>query len=92
MTFREKIINWFRRRKKRYNFYTGASTSRILSNFVTSGKTADTLKSEVITKITDYNTNTLQQFDSIFRYSKLTKIIDETDPSILSNITTVKIR
>ena len=41
MTFRERIINWFKRRRKRYNFYTGASTSRILSNFVTSGKTAD---------------------------------------------------
>ena len=41
MTFRERIINWFKRRRKRYNFYTGASTSRILNNFVTSGKTAD---------------------------------------------------
>ena len=41
MTFRERIINWFKRRRNRYNFYTGASTSRILSNFVTSGKTAD---------------------------------------------------
>ncbi len=67
-------------------------TSNVKFDAKATTKTADTLKSEVITKITDYNSNTLQQFDSIFRYSKLTKIIDETDPSILSNITTVKIR
>ena len=42
MTFRERIINFFRRKRgKRYNFYAGSSTSRLLSNFVTSGKTAD---------------------------------------------------
>ena len=55
-------------------------------------KTADTLKSEIIDAITDYNTNTLQKFDSIFRYSKLTGLIDDVDTSILSNITTVDIR
>ena len=35
---------------------------------------------------------TLQSFDTIFRYSKLTGLIDETDESILSNITTVQLR
>ena len=51
-----------------------------------------TLKSEVLTSITNYNTNTLSQFDGVFRFSKLTGIIDDTDTSILSNITTLKIR
>ena len=55
-------------------------------------KTADTLKSNVITTLTNYNTNTLQTFDTIFRHSKLTGLIDETDESILSNITTVRLR
>ena len=55
-------------------------------------KTADTLKSEIIDAITDYNTNTLQKFDGVFRYSKLTGLIDDVDTSILSNITTVDIR
>ena len=55
-------------------------------------KNAETLKSDIITTLTDYNTNTLQKFDSIFRYSKLTGLIDDTDDSILSNITTVKMR
>src|SRR6056300_137298 len=55
-------------------------------------KTADTLKSEIIDAITSYNTNTLQKFDGVFRYSKLTGLIDDVDTSILSNITTVDIR
>jgi hypothetical protein len=55
-------------------------------------KSAATLKSDVLSTITDYNTNTLQKFDGIFRYSKLLGLIDNTDTSIISNITTVKIR
>ena len=55
-------------------------------------KTSDTLKSNIITTITNYNTNTLQSFDTIFRHSKLTGLIDDTDESILSNITTVRLR
>jgi hypothetical protein len=55
-------------------------------------KTAATLESEIITAISNYNTNTLQKFDSIFRYSKITGLIDDVDTSILSNITTLQIR
>ena len=55
-------------------------------------KTSDTLKSEIITAITDYNTNILSAFDGVFRFSKLTGLVDSVDTSILSNITTVKMR
>ena len=55
-------------------------------------KTADTIKSDVLTTLTNYNANTLSQFDGVFRYSKVTGLIDNTDSSILSNITTLKIR
>ena len=55
-------------------------------------KVADTIKSDVITTITNYNSNTLQKFDTMFRHSKLTGLIDDTDESILSNITTVRLR
>jgi hypothetical protein len=55
-------------------------------------KTAETLKSEITTVLTNYNTNTLQKFDSMFRYSKVVELIDKTDTSILSNITTLQIR
>ena len=67
-------------------------TSNVKYNTSTTTKSSDTLKSEIITAITNYNTNTLQKFDSIYRHSKLTGIIDNVDNSILSNITTVKIR
>jgi len=55
-------------------------------------KTADTLKSEIISAITNYNTETLQKFDGVFRYSKVTGLIDDVDNSILSNITTIDMR
>ncbi len=55
-------------------------------------KTADTLRSEIESAITDYNSNTLTAFDGVFRYSKLTGLVDDVDSSILSNITTVKMR
>ena len=55
-------------------------------------KTADTLKSNILTTLTNYNSTTLQKFDSVYRYSKVSKAIDDTDTSILSNITTLKIR
>ena len=55
-------------------------------------KDSETLKSDVISALTTYNSNTLQKFDSVFRYSKVVKAIDDSDTSILSNITTLKIR
>ena len=55
-------------------------------------KVADTIKSDVITTVTNYNSNTLQKFDTMFRHSKLTGLIDDTDESILSNVTTVRLR
>ena len=58
----------------------------------TTTKVTDTIKSNVITTITNYNANTLQSFDTMFRHSKLTGLIDDTDDSILSNITTVQLR
>tara|TARA_B100001057_G_C22862703_1_gene955226 strand:+ start:1231 stop:3084 length:1854 start_codon:yes stop_codon:yes gene_type:complete len=67
-------------------------TSNIKYDSRATTKSSDTIKSDVITTITNYNTNTLSQFDAIFRYSKLTGLIDNTDTSILSNITTLKIR
>jgi hypothetical protein len=55
-------------------------------------KTATTLKSDILSILTNYNTATLQKFDGVFRYSKVTSLIDNTDTSIVSNITTIKVR
>ena len=67
-------------------------TSTVKYNASTTTKSADTLKSEIITAITNYNTTTLQKFDSVYRHSKVTGLIDDVDNSILSNITTIKVR
>ncbi len=67
-------------------------TSTVKYDSKSTTKSSDTIKSDVTTAITNYNTNTLQKFDSIYRHSKLTGLIDDTDSSILSNITTIKIR
>ena len=55
-------------------------------------KTSAEIKTLITNAITNYNTNTLQKFDSVLRYSKLLETIDDADTSILSNITTLKLR
>ena len=67
-------------------------TSNVKFNAEATTKTSDTIKSNVFTTLSGYNTNTLNQFDGVFRYSKIVGLIDNTDTSIVSNITTVKIR
>ena len=42
--------------------------------------------------ISDFTDSTLGVFNSSFRYSKLSKAIDDTIPSIKSNITTIKLK
>jgi hypothetical protein len=67
-------------------------TSNVKYNEKATAKTASTIKADIITTLLNYNVENLQKFDSVFRFSKVTGLIDETDDSILSNITTVKIR
>ena len=70
------------------------TTSLILNvsfNYDSSSTTStkDELASLIFTTITNYNSNELQEFNSSFRHSKLTGLIDDTDKSILNNTTTV---
>ena len=51
--------------------------------------TAAELASLVNTTISSYNTTDLEDFNNVFRHSKLLRLIDETDSSILNNTTTV---
>ena len=67
-------------------------TSTINYNEAATAQTANAIKTLITTSITNYNDNTLNQFDSVFRYSKLLDIIDDSESSILSNITTLKLR
>ena len=52
-------------------------------------KPKETLESNVLTTITNFNNNNLSKFDSAFRHSAFTKLVDDTDDAITSNITTV---
>ena len=48
------------------------------------------IETNVLSTITNYNNDTLENFTGVFRHSKLTEAINNADTSILSNITTVK--
>ncbi len=54
-------------------------------------KDVSTLQTNVLNAISSYNTNTLEDFTGMFRYTAVTKAIDDADTSILSNITTIKL-
>ena len=69
-------------------FITLTTTFKFDSNLTT--KDLSTLQTNVINSIITYNTNTLENFTGMFRYSALSKNIDDSDVSILSNITKVK--
>jgi len=52
-------------------------------------KSTEALASLITTAITSYSTTSLEKFESVFRYSPFTTLIDEVDPAVLSNITTI---
>jgi hypothetical protein len=52
-------------------------------------KNTDTLKTLINNVINTYDNDDLRKFGGMFRYSKLSRLIDATDASITSNITSV---
>jgi len=67
-----------------------STTFKYNNNFTTLSK--GELEQLVNTTINTYDNNNLSNFDSIFRHSNLVKDIDETDTSILSNITNIRLK
>lgn len=55
-------------------------------------KTSRELQTEVLNTIKKYNVEELQRFDGMLRFSKLSRIIDMCDPSIINNVTTIYLR
>ena len=47
------------------------------------------ISSLVSSTILNYNENDLQKFDGVFRFSKLSRLIDNTEPAIVNNISTI---
>ena len=54
-------------------------------------KTESELQSLVVQTIKDYNTENLESFSGVFRFSNLSSKIDAAEDSIISNITTIKL-
>ena len=69
-------------------FITLTTTFKYDSSLTT--KDVSTLQTNVLTAVSNYNTDTLENFTGMFRYSEVLKTIDDADSSILSNITKVK--
>lgn len=63
-----------------YNYDTSATT-----------KLSSDLDAAVNTVLTNYNTSTLQTFNSQYRASEVQRLIDEADTAILNNTTNVKL-
>ena len=57
------------------------------SSATTLGKA--TLETNVLTTLTDFSSSTLNTFNSPFRHSKLTGLVDDTNTAITNNTTTV---
>lgn len=66
-------------------------TSSVYYNSQATVNTEETIKTLVRQTIMDYNDNELARFDGLFRFSKLSRLIDASEDSILSNITTVEL-
>ena len=49
------------------------------------------IESEVVSAITKYNTDNLEKFEGVFRHSKVTRLIDDANTSILNNTTNVNL-
>jgi len=55
-------------------------------------RTEELLKSLVRDTIVNYNQTDLNRFDGMFRFSKMSRLIDASEESILSNITTIVLK
>ena len=62
-------------------------SARFNSNLTT--LTSDDLQSTITNTLTNFNNNSLKSFNSAFRHSQVTRLIDDSDTSITSNITRV---
>jgi hypothetical protein len=66
-----------------------ALTTAVYYNDRDTTRSGDEIASLVSSTILNYNENDLQKFDGVFRFSKLSRLIDNTEPAIVSNISTI---
>jgi hypothetical protein len=66
--------------------------STVYYNEFESTRTATEIATIIKDAIINYDNTELQRFEKVLRYSKLTKLIDESEPSIINNITTISLK
>lgn len=66
--------------------------STVYYNSNSTSKGATTIQTVVADIIQQFNINYLNKFDSVFRHSKLSREIDNSDPAIVSNVTRINLR
>lgn len=54
-------------------------------------QSSDTIKAKILQVLDNYNTENLNKFESVFRYSALSSLIDAADNSILSNLFSIQL-
>jgi hypothetical protein len=65
-------------------------TTSVYYNPLQTEKNTDTLKTLINNVINKYDNDDLRKFGGMFRFSKLSRLVDATDNSITSNITNVR--
>jgi hypothetical protein len=66
-----------------------ALTTTVYFNDRETTRSPSEISSLVSSTILNYNENDLQKFDGVFRFSKLSRLIDNTEPAIVNNISTI---
>ena len=66
-----------------------ALTTTVYYNDRATTRSGDEIVSLVSSTILNYNENDLQKFDGVFKFSKLSRLIDTTEPAIISNISSI---
>ena len=61
-------------------------------NINETNKTASELKTIITSSVLQYEIDDLQTFDSVFRHSKLLRLVDDSEPSIVNSTITVLIK
>ena len=66
--------------------------SKVYYNQNTTSKAKETIASQVSAVIQNFNTANLNKFDSVFRFSALSREIDASDSSVVSNSTQINLK
>lgn len=74
------------------DFTTIAINTKVIYKSANTTKPESDLRNEILSNILVFGDENLDKFDNHFRYSALTRVIDDTDVSIINNLTTIRLK